>query len=195
MPEEPSTYGLDPQRLARILALGAEEVLRQGDGEDRQTEKLLCRMLAERLPLRRRGASAGGGADRGSAEAPAPCDQAIGSVLLAAGSDTGLLQAAKESAKQLVRGGGPGSQRAAATALYYAAIASALVFHNKKISRHSYDRLEKAFADLAEKPWMAAELKRLLRQAQQACRQHERGLAQNRRTPPNSVSDRRLGKD
>lgn len=43
-------------------------------------------------------------------------------------------------------------------AIYYAAVAGALVFHDSKITEHSFERLERAFGMLIAKTWMASEL-------------------------------------
>jgi hypothetical protein len=54
------------------------------------------------------------------------------------------------------------------------AIASALVFHQHKISHHSYEKLDKAFTQLERKPWVWPELKDLLAKARAICQQHEK---------------------
>ena len=45
-------------------------------------------------------------------------------------------------------------KRAAATAVYYAAIGAALVLHRHRITQHSYAKLDEGFAELQDKPWM-----------------------------------------
>jgi len=55
-------------------------------------------------------------------------------------------------------------------AVYYAAIASALVFHNEKITRHSYKGLERFFSSFTDKGWVLKEIKELFHGAQKHCR-------------------------
>ena len=50
-------------------------------------------------------------------------------------------------------------------ALYFGAIASALVFHDRKISTHSDATLARSFASLKEQPWMVWELTELFDKA------------------------------
>jgi len=79
-------------------------------------------------------------------------------VLLDPRADLGLLRAVKECCKRLSLSLDSRAEAAIATTLYYAAMASALVYHDKKITRHSEDTLDEAFGSLIEKPWMASEL-------------------------------------
>ncbi|KPL20813.1 MAG: hypothetical protein AMJ75_11170 [Phycisphaerae bacterium SM1_79] len=61
-------------------------------------------------------------------------------------------------------------EHAVAVAIYYAAIASALVFHDVKVTTHSYESLEASFTRLINKPWMSAELNSLFIRALKLCR-------------------------
>lgn len=58
-----------------------------------------------------------------------------------------------------------GPEYETALALYYAAIASALVFHHQKISTHSDATLARSLALLKDQPWMAWELAELFGKA------------------------------
>jgi hypothetical protein len=57
-----------------------------------------------------------------------------------------------------------------ATTIYHAAIARCLIHHDKKITKHSYEKLDESFALLIEKKWMADELAELFSQARRICR-------------------------
>ena len=61
------------------------------------------------------------------------------------------------------------AQGAAATTLYYGAIASALVHHRKKITQGSYQNLDESLALLGTKTWMVEELRELFSQARRIC--------------------------
>lgn len=79
------------------------------------------------------------------------------------------LQILKEASKRLTTTSTSEAERAVATILYHAAIASCLVHHGKKITEHSYDKLDESFALLIEKKWMADELVDLFSQARHIC--------------------------
>jgi hypothetical protein len=62
------------------------------------------------------------------------------------------------------------ARRPAATVIYYASIASALVHHGHRITRLSYETLQNGYKELMEKPWVPAELKSLFEKASGVCR-------------------------
>jgi hypothetical protein len=169
-----TTYGLSPERLARLLTMGLESACEERDhASDRPLAQMLRDMLARELPL-----------DPATSDSlPAllkrPCEelskaigQTIGDLLLNPATDVAVIKAVKDYAKQLVRRLGPNSEQAPATAIYYAAIASALAFHRHKITQHSYEKLDKSFTELEQKPWVSLELKDLFNKARAACQQH-----------------------
>ena len=61
----------------------------------------------------------------------------------------------------------------AALALYYAAIASALVLHGQSISTYRRSELEASLGALAIKDWMFTPIAKLLHQGQERCRQNQ----------------------
>jgi hypothetical protein len=156
-----STASLRPEQLARLLAVGAERP--QGPPADKGAA--LGDLLARRLCL-----------DAAVAESlPAvlgkPCAELgrlegrrLGEVLLDADADLAVIQALKDYAKELVRRAGAGPAHAAATAVYYAAIARALAQHGQTLTQHSREQLQEAFATLAAKPWVPPELRKLFNQ-------------------------------
>lgn len=54
--------------------------------------------------------------------------------------------------------------------IYYAAIASALIYHNAKISQHSFEQLSNSFATLLEKEWIDPDICELFDRAIVICR-------------------------
>jgi hypothetical protein len=79
------------------------------------------------------------------------------------------LQLVKEAAKHLTGTLASEAQRAVANTIYHAAIARCLTLHNKKITKHSYEKLDESFALLIEKDWMAEELVGLFSDARRIC--------------------------
>jgi len=77
----------------------------------------------------------------------------------------------KEYSKTLASRGRPKANQLAGKAIYYAAIASALVFHDRRITQPSYEKLQEAYARLDEKPWGFSKLNELFRRVRAVCRQ------------------------
>jgi len=86
-------------------------------------------------------------------------------------TDTGIdqLQSIKEAGKHLTIMTVSETERAVANTIYHAAIARCLTLHNKKITKHSYKKLDESFALLIEKDWMAVELVELFSDARRIC--------------------------
>jgi hypothetical protein len=155
-PKEETTYGLSPDRLAKLLALGLESEKDQDDLEEKRTAaEALDEMLSRKL----------------SPEKVKASDKTVGDLLIGADTDPSLIETLKDYGKELVRGADSETRKAAATAIYYAAIASALLSHGKKITQHSYGRLQKAYEDLEQKDWVPSDLKDLFGKAKAACQE------------------------
>ncbi len=174
MEKEETTYGLSPKHLARLLAIGLEK----DDGENKLGD---TRTPAEELEeiLSRRLSLDPATPDSMPAILNRPCGEllpaagrSMGNVLLDPATDLAIIRTLKDYGKQLVRRGLEG-KRAAAIVIYYAAIASALLFHNHKITQHSYEKLEKAYTDLEQKPWVPPELKELFQKARTLCQERQ----------------------
>jgi hypothetical protein len=63
------------------------------------------------------------------------------------------------------------TEAALATTIYYAALASAPVYHDRKITQYSYEALEQSFATFAAKQWVGPELTELFSRARHLCRE------------------------
>jgi len=173
--KEETTYGLSPKQLAKLLAIG----LQDGDGKSnsgmsRGPGEMLQEILAAEPPL---DPSA---PDSFPAILNRPCDELLPTVgrttsdlLLDSKTDLSVMKTLKDYYKALARPGGPEAKQAAVTVIYYAAIASALVFHAHKITKHPYQTLREAYAELEQKPWVPPELKDLFRRAKAACHQRK----------------------
>lgn len=100
-------------------------------------------------------------------------DQILRGLILNSRTDLAVVKALKDRGKELVRPSGPEPKKAAATVIYYAAIASALAFHQHKITQHSCKKLQEAYRDLGQKPWIPPELRDLFKKAEAICRQRK----------------------
>ena len=167
-----STSGLSPERLARLLGIALDSDSEKGkDNSPQTTAELLNARLDGVLPLD----------TTVMEESPTILGRlqkdllphggkTLGEVLTGPKSDLAAIKKIREYAKTMAARKGTGTERAVAVALYYAAIASALLFHNVKITTHSYKLLDASFDKLINKPWMSAELAQLFANACTLCR-------------------------
>lgn len=95
--------------------------------------------------------------------------QSLQQLFFDAEATIGQLQLVKEASKRLSGTLASVAQRAVANTIYHAAIARCLTLHNKKITKHSYEKIDESFALLIEKDWMAAELIDLFSDARHVC--------------------------
>ena len=79
------------------------------------------------------------------------------------------LQMIKEAGSLLTTSSDSKVERALATTIYHAAIASCLIHNGNKITQHTYEKLDESFALLIEKTWMTNELVELFSQARLIC--------------------------
>ncbi len=80
-----------------------------------------------------------------------------------------LLQTIKNYSKKIYQSTYSKGENSIALAIYYAAIASGIVYHNTKITEHSYQILRDAFSNLSKQPWITAEIEQLFFQANDIC--------------------------
>lgn len=160
---------LGPDRLALLIRVGLECDL-SGEPRDESVAALLRAKLAGELPL---DVSL---ADSLPAVLGLPCEglrryrgHSTAELLSNPRVEVNVLTTLKDYAKELVKRSRSEVTTAVATALYYAAIAAAMVFHEVKITRHGYSHLERSFAALLDKPWLTADLQTLLAGARRVC--------------------------
>lgn len=94
---------------------------------------------------------------------------AIGDLLGDSETDIAVLKGIKEYTKQSGTCSHSEAEGDAFLALYYASIASALLFHDEKITQHSFEDLERFFSTFATKSWVPEELTSLFEKATQYC--------------------------
>jgi len=94
--------------------------------------------------------------------------RSIKKYLLDPGTSIEVLREIKEHHQRVARTARSEAERRIATAVYFGAIASALVFHRQKMTSYSFDKLKQAIHKLLDTPWIDPELKGLLEQASKA---------------------------
>jgi hypothetical protein len=157
--------------MAQLLALGTEgphEAVAAATAEPGAAEALR-QLLATLAPVDG-GETLSLGAVRPTGDRPvAAATRSIGELLADRRTDLATITAIKDYGKGLVHGRGGESAMAAATAVYYAAIAAALVHHGRKITSYSHVRLVESFDRLIGRPWLTAEIDRLFSDARRLC--------------------------
>ncbi len=96
--------------------------------------------------------------------------ESLRTLLLAPQSDLVVLENVKDHAKELGTRAGSDIEREVALALYFAAIAAALLHHKTKISEHPWKHLEQSFRTLSRRPWIPADLLQLFTTAADHCK-------------------------
>jgi hypothetical protein len=170
--ENESVHGLRLDQLAEVFSIGADDPDPAGTGDDEQSmacllREQLCRILPKGSLLFDALIMMMG---RLGCDVRSLAGQSLLEVLLSPHTDVGLLQAIKDCSKRLSASLDSKAEAALATTVYYAALASALVHHDRKITQYPYDSLDRSFAAFAAKRWVAPELAALFSRAGGICR-------------------------
>ncbi len=172
MDKDTTTFGLGHKQLRRLFAIGSEGDLPEaGQDSTEAASDLLARRLSETLPL---------GADqmkmlpevlsRLCYTMGSLAGETILSLLKNSSTNISVLRRIKRHGKRLSTHALSEAEKQVAVAIYYGAIASALVFHNQRISRLSYTTLEESFERLSGEAWMSKDLSTLYKIARKYCR-------------------------
>lgn len=97
----------------------------------------------------------------------------IGDLLKDHTTDIGTIRKIKQYAKESGTSSDFEDESDVFLVVYYAAIASALVFHNERITKHSNKDLEQFFSSFTNKDWMLDELIELFRKGQKYCQYNQ----------------------
>ncbi len=180
--ENESVYGLRLDQLASVFSIGVEDsgLLGPGGNDKKMAgqlrEQLSCVLPRDSLLFDALIMMLG----RLGCDVRSLAGRSLLQVLLSPQSDIGLLQAIKDCSKKLSVSLDSKTETTLATTIYYATLASALVYHDRKITQYSYDALDQSFATFAAKKWMIPELAGLFARAGKAC-QRQRDTDERRR--------------
>lgn len=176
MKKESTALGVNPEQLQRLFHIGRDtkKTDLKKSGKLKKAE-MLHRWLSQTLPL-----------DKSQTDMlPAVLGQlchtmgllageTIVSLLRSPSTDISLIERIKRYSKELSSRAESKAEHEAATALYYAAIAHALVFHDERITRFSYKKLETSFSRLVKEKWISKELSVLFKIAGKYCKEKEK---------------------
>ena len=173
--QEESATGWDPRQLARLLGVGEDNPLPDDPADrDRLAAELLREHLAGPVVV---DASAGQALsailDHPPAEHAPSQARTLSDTLLDPATPVAALREVKDYYREVAEREesrpNRGPEHAAAVAVYYAAIAAALVSHGEKITSFSCQDLAGYLDDLLTQPWTASLLKDLLERAKAIC--------------------------
>ena len=160
--------------MARLLRTGEDAKLPEDPAaRDELTAEILQEYLAEPFPSDIAAAQTSPLSLTGATRDPVGLQvRPLGEVILDRDTSVADCRRVKDYGKRLANKEKSDPNRApeynGALAVYYAAIAAALVFHDKKISNYSLDDLGKTFRKLTRLPWVTPELRELFAKAAEA---------------------------
>lgn len=171
MDDKESTFGASVKGLAGLLGVGVgKDVPQDAASVDKAAGELLRARLSGTLPL-----------DTAIVDAlPAILGKlqeellplaglSLGGVLLDANTELSAIKSIKDYGKKLAARRDSQADHSAAIAIYFAAIASALLFHGEKITSYSYEHLRESLNELIEDTWIPSELSRHFSKARKMC--------------------------
>ena len=171
MDKDTTTSGLAADKLAQLWDMGSNE--NQGTTEESQGQgkaELLRDRLAQKFPL-----------DQIIAQIlpktlAQVCDKiqpfsgnSYAILINDPGTDVSILKRIKDNTKKQAQHADGDAAYDVSAAIYYAAIASALVYHGKRITSFSYDHLLGKYVTLVEHPWLTPEFRNLFQEAVRIC--------------------------
>lgn len=170
-----SLLGLDPKRIGRLFGITFDSHTQDIAGPDDSTSGLLQACLAATASAETEGTGSWPGVIATLQEDPGfDPGRSLGDVLMDPTSDLDAVRKIRRYAKRRASREDSEAERNVATTIYFAAIASALLFHGVKITTYPYETLEASFNKLIAKRWMPAELAQFFVKAREACRRMQR---------------------
>ncbi len=171
MEESSKRFKLNIEQRTRLLRLGLHSSHeRVGQAVDRHKGDLLLDVLASKLPTNPALIETLPTVLRSlSEELQSVSGKPLGVLLPCPETKIVLVRRIKDFAKELGATAKDEAEREVALALYFAAIANALVYHHVRISQYSYAELEQSFETLGGYNWIPSHLKRLFMKAQRYC--------------------------
>jgi hypothetical protein len=173
MKKKSTTFGLNPEKISNLLKVCAEP---SGNDVDMETKQKKTELLQDRLSETLLTGSLKGSPL--SKELTQLCyisgiaaGESIRNLLINPGTAIKLIEKIKEHGKSLSQSTKADVGHDIANAIYYAAIAHALIYHNLKITKFSYEELEKALSFFTQTDWVSTDLSNLFNSAVQYCRE------------------------
>ena len=175
MEDDMKRFELDDEQTTRLLSLGLESEISEGlplEGESR--EELLLELLSGTLPVDPQLIQSLPAALKTLSHGlRSVSGEPIGILLLDSQTSVSVIEKIKDYAKKLGKPADSQAKHDAILALYHAAIASGLVFHDKRVTQHGFAELAQAFASLDQQEWIPRDLIKLFGQAGRICQERK----------------------
>ena len=169
MSKDSTTFGASPKRIAELLDIGVELEELSEEAKAETMAELLRARFAGPLPLETAVVEALPTVIGKLCHNLLPLGgKPLKEVLLSNKTDICVIKRVKEYGKKLAGQADP--HHTVGIAVYYTAIASAVLFHDEKITQHSYKYVADSLDEIT-KDWMPTELAHHLSRASEACRQ------------------------
>ncbi len=166
MEESPEKIELNNNQSTRLLKLGLEPIGEKNNIGRKNKSEILLDMLELKLPVNSTLLESLPAVLKPlSNELETISGLPIGKLLQAPQTKIELLKNIKDYAKQLGANTSDDIERDVTFAIYMAAIAAALLFHNVKISQYSCQQLKQYFNKLCKKGWINIDLLSLYKKA------------------------------
>lgn len=171
MTQRRTVFGLNPEKVHQFL----DDCVAPGSPQDAgkgpvDMEQLLQEQLSEKCPVVVPGGQSQSWLlDRMQQTMFLGSSRSVGEVLTDPQAGLDILRDIKEHYKERAENAAGKAERHVWTAVYFAAVARALVSHGRRITQHPTNYLVRSFQDLAGTPWIGPALSELYRRAQQAC--------------------------
>jgi len=169
--KETTTFGLRSEKVARLLRIGAEgnEPKTRPDALELKAELLRDR-LAETLSLYDvESAELSKRQTRMSQAIADLAGEPIGRLLLNPKTDLSILRRIKDHGRKLSEAARSVPERHVTNTVYYAAIASAIVHCDTRITAHAFNGLTISFSMLGQEQWIPKAFARLFSKAARIC--------------------------
>lgn len=175
MTKKSNSYNLDSEKMVALLRIGKlDEQINNRETPQVNLEEAIMFHLSHPMPLKGIVRKCATAIPELVTNALYVCNsKCVGRLLQDHDTSIGQLEELKSVYRRSSMKAMPSENKTAAVAIYYAAIAKALVSHGQKISTFSYKQLNRAFTALIKKQWIPDYIKQLYRQAAKICQEKQ----------------------
>ena len=178
MDKEPTAFGLSSEKLTHLLQIGSD--ISESDTQlalDQEKAELLRDRLDDTLPPDPATMKVLPRVPRGLRNTLGVlASEPIGELIQEPKTDIAVIKNIKDYSKKQSQSANCEVTYETTSIVYYAAIASGIVFHDSKITNFSYKDLERSFGVLSNKKWIPVDLRGLFRKASQYCKKKAESL-------------------
>lgn len=171
MKKQPKTFGLSPQKLAQVWNIGSdtEKPDQAIDQENKKAEVLQDRLM-ETLRISS-SVTKSYPNDQANLQSiiNSIADKSIDKLLQNPKTNIAILRKVKDHGKRLSKKAESKTEYHVANTIYYAAIANALIYHDRRITKFSYIDLEKYFRRLGNENWIPEYFRSIFTRAGEYC--------------------------